>query len=294
MKHTTLHKAFPIVAAAIGERFGIQVAIGGDQAYTDGKMIQLPAYNGNDPNYHTVAWGLLAHEAAHIRYSDFTLDYGTSELRRRLAGAIEDVRIEDALANEFPGTRLTLRSVVNYMIDQGKFRSYTTTDHPANVLYGYVLKRLRVQVLGQIALQPLLTQNEQVLKSLFPPQVMQELNRLLSTVPNGLVSEQDSMDLADRIFTMLNEAELPSNDSPQPTVSPTETEVETEETADKEAEGDSDSNNQTVSESHVDTDPESKPDIEIPKQIYTDLLDALSTADAADIDQDVFETLKEA
>ena len=294
MKHTTLHKAFPIVAAAIGERFGIQVAIGGDQAYTDGKMIQLPAYNGNDPNYHTVAWGLLAHEAAHIRYSDFTLDYGTSELRRRLAGAIEDVRIEDALANEFPGTRLTLRSVVNYMIDQGKFRSYTTTDHPANVLYGYVLKRLRVQVLGQIALQPLLTQNEQVLKSLFPPQVMQELNRLLSTVPNGLVSEQDSMDLADRIFTMLNEAELPSNDSPQPTVSPTETEVETEETADKEAEGDSDSNNQTVSESHVDTDPESKPDIEIPKQIYTDLLDALSTADAADIDQDVFENLKEA
>ena len=294
MKHTTLHKAFPIVAAAIGERFGIQVAIGGDQAYTDGKMIQLPAYNGNDPNYHTVAWGLLAHEAAHIRYSDFTLDYGTSELRRRLAGAIEDVRIEDALANEFPGTRLTLRSVVNYMIDQGKFRSYTTTDHPANVLYGYVLKRLRVQVLGQIALQPLLTQNEQVLKSLFPPQVMQELNRLLSTVPNGLVSEQDSMDLADRIFTMLNEAELPSNDSPQPTVSPTETEVETEETADKEAEGDSDSNNQTVSESHVDTDPESKPDIEIPKQTYAELLNALSTVDAADIDQDVFENLKEA
>ena len=294
MKHTTLHKAFPIVAAAIGERFGIQVAIGGDQAYTDGKMIQLPAYNGNDPNYHTVAWGLLAHEAAHIRYSDFTLDYGTSELRRRLAGAIEDVRIEDALANEFPGTRLTLRSVVNYMIDQGKFRSYTTTDHPANVLYGYVLKRLRVQVLGQIALQPLLTQNEQVLKSLFPPQVMQELNRLLSTVPNGLVSEQDSMDLADRILAMLNEAELPSNDSPQPTVSPTETEVETEETADKEAEGDSDSNNQTVSESHVDTDPESKPDIEIPKQTYAELLNALSTVDAADIDQDVFENLKEA
>jgi cobalamin biosynthesis protein CobT len=145
-----------------------------------------------------------------------------------------------------------------------------------------------------MALQPLLTQNEQVLKSLFPPQVMQELNRLLSTVPNGLVSEQDSMDLADRIFTMLNEAELPSNDSPQPTVSPTETEVETEETADKEAEGDSDSNNQTVSESHVDTDPESKPDIEIPKQTYAELLNALSTVDAADIDQDVFENLKEA
>ena len=109
MKNKTLHNAFPIVAAAIGNRFGIKVSVGGDKAYTDGKAIQLPAYNGDDPDYQAVAWGLLAHEAAHIRYSDFTLAFGGSVLRRRLSGAIEDVRIEHELAKDFPGTRLTLR-----------------------------------------------------------------------------------------------------------------------------------------------------------------------------------------
>ena len=35
MKNKTLHNAFPIVAAAIGNRFGIKVQVGGDQAYTE-------------------------------------------------------------------------------------------------------------------------------------------------------------------------------------------------------------------------------------------------------------------
>ena len=73
MKTKTLQHAFPIVAAAIGNRFGIKVSVGGDQAYTNGKVIQLPAYAGDDPAYQVVAWGLLAHEAAHIRYPIFPL-----------------------------------------------------------------------------------------------------------------------------------------------------------------------------------------------------------------------------
>ena len=155
MKNRTLQHAFPIVAAAIGNRFGIKVSVGGDQAYTDGKAIQLPAYDGDDPDYQDVAWGLLAHEAAHIRYSDFTLAFGGSVLRRRLSGAIEDVRIEHELAKDFPGTRLTLSTVIENMIAKGGFTASSTDDHPANILYGYVLKSLRARVLGQVALQPL-------------------------------------------------------------------------------------------------------------------------------------------
>src|SRR5450631_4529599 len=164
MKNKTLHNAFPIVAAAIGNRFGIKVSVGGDKAYTDGKTIQLPAYDGNDPDYQNVAWGLLAHEAAHIRYSDFTLAFGGPVLRRRLSGAIEDVRIEHELAKDFPGTRLTLRTVIENMIAKGGFSASSVEDHPANILYGYVLKSLRARVLGQMALQPLVEQTEIALK----------------------------------------------------------------------------------------------------------------------------------
>jgi cobaltochelatase CobT len=205
MRDNTLHHAFPIVAAAIGNRFGIQVKVGGDHAYTDGKLIQLPAYNGNDPDYQDYAWGLLAHEAAHLRYSDFTLVYGPSVLRRRLCGAIEDVRIEYELAKDFPGTRLTLRTVIEKMIASGGFAAANQDDHPANVLYGYVLKSLRARVLGQTALNPLVEISEQVLKSLFPAGAVIRLKGLLSEVPDSLTSETDCLYLADRILTLIEQ-----------------------------------------------------------------------------------------
>jgi len=216
MRDNTLHHAFPIVAAAIGNRFGIQVKVGGDQAYTDGKLIQLPAYNGNDPDYQDYAWGLLAHEAAHLRYSDFTLAYGSSVLRRRLCGAIEDVRIEYELAKDFPGTRLTLRTVIEKMIASGGFVAANQDDHPANVLYGYVLKSLRARVLGQTALNPLVEISDRVLKFHFPAGAVIRLKGLLSEVPDSLTSEADCLHLADRILTLIEqECEKPVQEDTQ-------------------------------------------------------------------------------
>ncbi|WP_445369526.1 VWA domain-containing protein [Methylomonas sp. BW4-1] len=205
MKNKTLHHAFPIVAAAIGNRFGIKVSVGGNQAYTDGKSIQLPAYEGDDPNYQDIAWGLLAHEAAHIRYSDFSLRYGNSVLRRRLCNAIEDVRIEYELAKDFPGTRLTIGTVIEKMIAKGDFVAAIESDHPANILYGFVLKSLRARVLGQTALQPLVEQTELALRAKFPKGGVTRLKGLLSEVPEGLQSESDCLQLTDRILTMIEQ-----------------------------------------------------------------------------------------
>ncbi|MCQ8130042.1 VWA domain-containing protein [Methylomonas rivi] len=205
MKNRTLHNAFPIVAAAIGNRFGIKVSVGGDQAYTDGRSIHLPAYEGVDSDYQDVAWGLLAHEAAHIRYSDFTLCYGSSVLRRRLCNAIEDVRIEHELAKDFPGTRLTIRTVIEKMIAKGDFVAASENDHPANILYGFVLKSLRARVLGQTALLPLVEHTEMALKAKFPKGAVTRLKGLLSEVPNDLQSESDCLQLTDRILTMIEQ-----------------------------------------------------------------------------------------
>ncbi len=205
MKNRTLHNAFPIVAAAIGNRFGVKVSVGGDQAYTDGKSIQLPAYEGDDPDYQDYAWGLLAHEAAHIRYSDFTLRYGNSVLRRRLCNAIEDVRIEHELSKDFPGTRLTIRTVIEKMIAKSDFVAASESDHPANILYGFVLKSLRARVLGQTALLPLVEQTESALKSAFPKGAVTRLKGLLSEVPEGLQLENDCLQLTDRILTMIEQ-----------------------------------------------------------------------------------------
>ena len=236
MKNRTLHNAFPIVAAAIGNRFGVKVSVGGDQAYTDGKSIQLPAYEGDDPDYQDVAWGLLAHEAAHIRYSDFTLIYGNSVLRRRLCNAIEDVRIEYELSKDFPGTRLTIRTVIEKMIAKGDFVASKIADHPANILYSYVLKSLRARVLGQSALLPLVEQTEIALKATFPVGAVTRLKGLLSEVPEGLQSESDCLLLTDRILTMIedefeqqrqrNQAQLSTDEDTSPESNDTDQDAE--------------------------------------------------------------------
>lgn len=49
-QNRTLNDAFPIVAAALGNKLGVKVKVGGSQASTDGKMITLPAYNLDDPS----------------------------------------------------------------------------------------------------------------------------------------------------------------------------------------------------------------------------------------------------
>ena len=312
MKNRTLQHAFPIVAAAIGNRFGIKVSVGGDQAYTTGTAIQLPAYDGDDPDYQEVAWGLLAHEAAHIRYSDFTLDFGDSVLRRRLSGAIEDVRIEHELAKDFPGTRLTLRSVIEKMIANGGFTASSIDDHPANILYGYVLKSLRARVLGQTALQPLVDLTETALKACFPKGAVIRLKGLLSEVPDALTSESDCLHLADRILTMIQqECEQPrqSNQSALSSAldNPLSDDAEANQPDNSPDSGDDspsekkdESSNQATQAdddpSHPDEGSSSNPsgDEGGENPDHNLILAKLLTAGDDDIEQDVFETVKSA
>ena len=271
MKNKTLHHAFPIVAAAIGNHFGIKVSVGGNQAYTDGRSIQLPAYEGDDPDYQDFAWGLLAHEAAHIRYSDFTLRYGSSVLRRRLCGAIEDVRIEHELAKDFPGTKLTIRTVIEKMMAKGDFIASRIDDHPANILYSFVLKSLRARVLGQAALLPLVEQTEAVFKAKFPKGAVTRLKGMLSEVPLGLQSESDCLQLADRILTMI-EQELEQQRQHQQ-AQPSEDEQTTPEPDDTDQAGESvDSDDSTAPDTQDDMNPD--------EQLPNDTDDELSSEPA--------------
>ncbi|WAR46317.1 VWA domain-containing protein [Methylomonas rapida] len=255
MKNRTLHNAFPIVAAAIGNRFGVKVSVGGDKAETDGQTIWLPAYEGDDADYQDYAWGLLAHEAAHIRYSDFTLRYGSSVLRRRLCNAIEDVRIEHELAKDFPGTRLTIRTVIEKMIAKGDFVAASESDHPANILYGFVLKSLRARVLGQTALLPLVEQTEAALKSAFPKGTVTRLKGLLSEVPKCLQSESDCLQLTDRILTMIEQEFEQQRQRHQAQPSEDEENSPEPDDADQDAEStDSDDSNGQISQDDMEPD----------------------------------------
>lgn len=208
MKNQTLNNAFPIVAAALGNKFGVKVSVGGDDAYTTGDRIHLPALDTDDSNIKDVAWGYLAHEAAHVRFTDFGefRNAATSPLRKHIVNILEDIRIEKSMQEPYPGTKRTTEKVTEYLVQTDAY-AFVTKDqepHPASVLSQFLLFRLRNDVLGQKALSSLADSAESLLENTFPAGAVTRLFGLLSDVPS-LRETRDCVRLADQILRMIQE-----------------------------------------------------------------------------------------
>lgn len=201
-----LRQALPIVAAAYGEKFGVEVLVQGPDAYTDGKQIVIPAAHPDDPRYQQVAWGYLAHEAAHIRHTDFNVVASTAgnPLRRALLNILEDVRIEEALARDYPGTRRTIHTVLAQMVERG-LMAVPTDPHPAALLQSWLLLRLRSRLLGQSVLTPLYAATERLFRSAFPTATADALTRLADRA-QALASTTEALALADALLQCLHQA----------------------------------------------------------------------------------------
>ena len=207
-----LKNALPIVAAAYGEKFGVKVLIQGQDAFTDGERIVIPTANPDDPHYQQIAWGYLAHEAAHIRHTNFEMVQKASSkpIRKALLNIIEDVRIENELAKDYPGTRRSISQVIEYMVDTQQMCVPEQLE-PASNLQAWLLFRLRCHFLGQKALTPLYQAVDERVRQRFPAAAMSRLSAMLTAVPS-LVSTGEVLKLVDAIVSMLEEESRPPQD----------------------------------------------------------------------------------
>ena len=207
-----LKNALPIVAAAYGEKFGVKVLIQGQDAFTDGERIVIPTANPDDPHYQQIAWGYLAHEAAHIRHTNFDMVQKASSkpIRKAFLNIIEDVRIENELAKDYPGTRRSISKVIEYMVDTQQMCVPEQLE-PASNLQAWLLFRLRCHFLGQKALTPLYQAVDERVRQLFPAAAMSRLSAMLTAVPS-LASTGEVLKLVDAIVAMLEEESRPPQD----------------------------------------------------------------------------------
>ena len=207
-----LKNALPIVAAAYGEKFGVKVLIQGQDAFTDGERIVIPTANPDDSHYQQIAWGYLAHEAAHIRHTNFEMVQKASSkpIRKALLNIIEDVRIEKELAKDYPGTRRSISKVIEYMVDTQQMCVPEQLE-PASNLQAWLLFRLRCHFLSQKALTPLYQTVDERVRQLFPAAAMSRLSAMLTAVPS-LASTGEVLKLVDAIVAMLEEESRPPQD----------------------------------------------------------------------------------
>ena len=135
----------PLLASVLGDQYGVQVRIGGDEACTNGKIIQLPSLPMDcEPELLAMARGFVDHEAAHIRHTDFAAlkDAKLDPVTFNFFNCLEDWRIEKKLSGIFPGCRQNLNWLIRrFFVEQAQLRA--GGDSPALAVLDYVLLTVR-------------------------------------------------------------------------------------------------------------------------------------------------------
>ena len=212
---STLTNALPIVAAAYGRKFGVQVQVGGSQACTNGKLIQIPALT-DDPEAKLLAFGYVTHEAGHLRHTDFAVWPPTSPVGVFIEGVIEDVRIENALLQDYPGSRVTMDAVMTALIKRQQLVPVTEADEPTDVLCNGFLALARYHFRGQKELAVHAQTAESIMRAKFTARFVNRLRGLMTEI-NGLQSTADSKALALQILELMNEESQPQPPAAQQT-----------------------------------------------------------------------------
>ena len=211
--NSTLTNALPIVAAAYGRKFGVQISIGGNEAMTNGKVIQIPAVADTAKN---LAYGYLAHESGHIRFTDFELSRHSQPIGRFVEGVLEDIRIENAMIRIYPGTRSTLDSVFESLVAADTISPVSDQIGAPEILCNGLLHLTRHRYRKQTALRNHAKQADQVMRRVLGARFVHRLHGLLTEIPT-LQSTSDSMALARKIVALVEEEA--QNPATQPTTS---------------------------------------------------------------------------
>lgn len=204
---SALERALPIVAAAYGQQFGVKVILSGSDAYTDGQSIVLPMLS-DMRGMSDVLFGYLAHEAAHIRDSNFgVIGLCTSAIEKSLLNIIEDIRIEGMMQELFPGTVETLTAMHEYVLDSNMSPPAMAEDNEGTQLHQYLLHRLYSEFLGREAEREYFEASDLVVRETFPEGFFTRLDVLLNKYMPKLKDSRDCLMLARRILQSLSDAE---------------------------------------------------------------------------------------
>lgn len=213
MKRSPLLGALPIIAKMLGRQIGVRVVIGASHAYTDGRTIFLPALPADSASLAVLAHGYIDHEAAHLRYTDFTVEK-PSGLAGEILSVLEDVRIERELGAAYLGSRANLAALMASLEAQETLLPPDTASITEQVMAA-LLCLPRAQVLGQAALAPAAASLEARLHATLPPGVVIKLLALAFEVRHTR-STAEVKALALRIVAMLQEEAARPPDPPSP------------------------------------------------------------------------------
>lgn len=188
-------KSLSLVASVLGDKYGVNVIVGGDQACTDGKNIYLPRLPlDTDSTLLSLAKGFVDHEAAHIRYTDFAAlkAANLTPFEKHIWNIIEDWRVENQLTRIFPGCGPHFRWLIEYHFGEDAETAEAGND-PASAVLSWLLLSVRAWDVLAIG-----TQRDKEAKKVNAvyPKLLSQLDAVLCIVHNHCPDTQTAIEHA--------------------------------------------------------------------------------------------------
>ena len=224
--NSVLHRALPIVAAALGKKLGVKVVMQGQTACTNGSTIYLPALK-SESEHAPALWGYLTHEAAHVRFTDFDCVRQAnriSPLAGSLHNILEDGVIEREIARVYPGAVKSLRDTAEHLVQEKLWMDVTPETAPGMspeaILSGYILFHVRCN--PELANQATILEGYRdrfraAFLQAFGLGTLLGLEAILDRA-GGNLSTSDTLDMTKEILAYLNlqaEAQQPDSGNPK-------------------------------------------------------------------------------
>ncbi len=198
-------KALPLLASVLGRKYGVQVRIGGDTAFTNGNIIQLPSLPlDGDETLIGLIRGYLDHEAAHIRATDFdTLNTANvTPLEKHIWNMLEDHRVENVLSGIYPGCRENFQWLIKHLFlpKTEKSKQKAAAPDPALLILDWLLITVRSWDVGELgAERDCLRASAEI----HYPGLTHELEPVLRLGPKQCASTQDTFGFACEIANII-------------------------------------------------------------------------------------------
>ncbi|HOH73727.1 MAG TPA: hypothetical protein PLS43_08830, partial [Syntrophales bacterium] len=199
--------------AALAERRGLRLTVGGDTAYTNGKIVNIPVLPEEDEVAALLAEGYVDHEAAHVRWTNFSVP------NNRWFNILEDVRIERLQGETYPGAKINLRRLAAALAGGPEDVVVPPDDKPIAQFQAWLLARERRLVLGHDALGGW----EQAVEEHCRKRYGNGFCDLFVSLADRVAfcqSTQDCADLADKIMDLIKNPPEPPSPPPKPKPKP--------------------------------------------------------------------------
>lgn len=214
--NTDLIQGLTLLAKTVASYLDVKLVVGGNRAFTDGKTITLPALSvtGKQEDRDNLV-GYLFHEAAHVRYTNFSVGRGVIPAVFHIANILEDPRIEKRMWAPYPGSRAKLSAMAESLVKSGAFSAPKESDSVRELLSATLLYGMRAEVTQQTNLQPLADQARELLAAKVGESLVA---RILSYAKAGAaaIDTKGAVEAAQAIFNAIKEeAEEKEPEKPQ-------------------------------------------------------------------------------